>query len=118
MIVLIILVTALRVAKGFTTFKILQLPVLLLVLNLGLLKTDLVLLLTIDLIHSESLSILADDLESVFLSWNWSKFPLLHLALGVAVHLGDNSAISIVSDNLYISLFVLFVKAKAVVIVV
>jgi len=114
----VLAVTTLGVAELVTSLCILNLPVLLLVLWLGLLKTDLVLLLTLGVLHGEGLTGSgADDLEGVLLSGNWGKLPLLLLALGVAVHLGDDLATSVVGDNLDLA-SVLLVKGKTVVVIV
>lgn len=114
----VLLVVALGVGEGLSGLGILNLPVLLLVLLLGLLKTDLVLLLTLNLVHGEGLTGGgADDLEGVLLSLDWGELPLLLLAVGVAVHLGDDFAVSVVGDDLDLVSFLL-VKGKTVVVIV
>lgn len=104
--------------EGLSSLNFLNLPVLLLVILLGLLKTNLVLLLTIDLVHGQGLFAGdADDLEGGLLSRNWYKLPLLVLVLSLLVHLRDDFAISVVGDNLDLVSFLL-VKGKTVVVIV
>lgn len=88
MILLVVLRAGLGVGELFTSLSVFNLPLLLLVLSVGLLKTDLELLLTFDFVHGEGLvAVGADDLEGVGLSLDWDKLPLLLLALGFIVHL-------------------------------
>lgn len=77
-----------------------------------------VFLLTINLGHGESLvGGGGDDLVGASLSLDWGEFPLLWGAVGWLVDLGDNFAISIVSDNLNLTIFLL-VKGKTVELIV
>lgn len=93
---------------------VLDLPVLLLVLLVGLLKTDLVFLLALNLVHGQGLvGGGGDDLVGVPLSLDWGEFPLALGAVGWVVHPGDGLAASVVSDDLNLTGIPL-VKGKTV----
>jgi len=82
------------------------LPVLLLVLLVGVLETDLVFLLSLDLIHGQGLvGGGGDDLEGIPLSLDGGEFPLGLGAVGWVVHPGDSLSASVVSDGLSLSIF-------------
>jgi len=99
--------------KGFTSFGILNLPVLVLVLLIWLNEVDLVIILTI-LVHFQGLvGVQGDDLEGILLSLDWGEFPLGLGAVCLVVCLGDGTVLSVVSDDLNLAVL-LIVESKTV----
>jgi len=100
--------------EDFTGLGILELPVLLLVLLVGLDKTDLVFLLTLNLVHGQGLvGGGGDDLLGVALSLDGGELPLVLGAVGWLVHLGDGLSVSVVGDSLSLT-SLLLVEGKTV----
>lgn len=94
--------------EGLSGLGILEAPVLLLVLLVGLDETDLVFLLSLDLVHGQGLvGVGGDDLVGVALSLDGGELPLVLGAVGGLVHLGDGLSVSVVGDSLDLTLLLL-----------
>jgi len=94
--------------EGLSGLDILEFPVLLLVMLVGLDETDLVFLLSFDLVHGQGLvGVGGDDLVGVALSLDGSELPLVLGAVGGLVHPGDGLSASVVGDSLSLTLLLL-----------